>query len=97
MALDQLYRPGYAYQKAGVQLEEIIPAALRQATLFDNPAQLARSTALMHTLDAINRRMGRGTLRLLGEAIDQRWKTKSERQTPRYTTRLAEVPVARAG
>ena len=62
--LQQVYRSGYAYQKAGVMLTEIIAAAARPRTLFDDVAAQQKSAALMETLDHINRRMGSGTVQL---------------------------------
>jgi DNA polymerase V len=37
------------------------------------------------------------TIKLLAEGKDQRWAMKTERRTPRYTTRLDELPVVKAG
>jgi DNA polymerase V len=92
----RLYRPGFEYQKAGVLLDGLRPAGLRQTSLFDEDEDRDRSRRLMATLDQVNRAMGRGTLRLLGEGLGQSWKTKASRLTPRYTTRIADLPIARA-
>ena len=95
-ALRHIYRPGFAYQKAGIMLLDLVPTARRQATLFDDPERLARSHRLMRTLDTVNRRMGSGTLRLLGEGIDKAWKMKREKLSPSYTTRWEDVATAYA-
>lgn len=50
----------------------------------------------MATLDSINRRMGKGALRLAGEGHEQRWKVRSEYKSPCYTTRWNELAVAHA-
>jgi DNA polymerase V len=84
--LRQIYRAGYAYQKVGVMLAEIIPASERPRTLFDDDAARERSRSLMSTLDRINRRMGSGTLRLLGEGAKQSWAMRRESSSRRYTT-----------
>lgn len=94
--LRRIYRPGFAYQKAGILLDGLGPAGVRQSPLFADAADEARDGRLMAALDLINRRMGSGTLRLLGEGFDQRWKTKACRLTPRYTTCIAELAVAHA-
>lgn len=91
-----IYKPGFAYQKAGIMLSALVPAERRQAALFDEPEAHARSQALMSVLDRINRTMGSGTLRLLGEGIEKRWKMRASRMTPRYTTRVEEVAIAKA-
>ncbi len=94
--LRQIYRAGFAYQKAGVVLNDLTPAGSRQAGLFEDAEQQERAQRLMATLDRINHAYGRGTLRLAGEGLSQPWKTKASRPTPRYTTRIDEVAVAKA-
>lgn len=49
----------------------------------------------MAAMDRINRAMRRGTVKLLAEGSDVRWAMRSENRTPRYTTRLEELAVAR--
>lgn len=94
--LRRIYRPGFAYQKVGVLLDGLRPAGVNQISLFADAADEARNGRLMNALDYINRKMGSGTLRLLGEGFGKRWKTKACRLTPRYTTRLDELAIARA-
>lgn len=94
--LREIYRDGFAYKKAGVMLSEIGPAARRQPSLFESPAGLARSKALMGAIDGINRRMGSGTVRLLGEGLEKRWRMRRGNLTPSYTTRIEDVAVAKA-
>lgn len=93
--LRKMYRCEYSYQKAGVILTEIMPATKRPHTLFDNEAAQRKSTALMTTLDQINRRMGSGTMHLLGEGISKHWSMRRGRMSPRYTTEWNELAVAR--
>ena len=93
--LQQIYRNGYAYQKAGVMLTEIIAAASRPRTLFDDVAAQQKSAALMETLDHINRRMGTGTLQLLGEGVRKSWAMRRGNVSQRYTTEWGELVVVR--
>ncbi len=93
--LRQIYRSGYAYQKAGVMLTEIIAATARPRTLFKDAAAQQKSAALMKTLDAINRRMGSGTMQLLGEGVRKSWAMRRGNVSQRYTTEWDELPVAR--
>lgn len=92
--LRHIYRSGYAYQKTGVMLSGIV--AGRPRTLFDDVAAQEKSGALMATLDQINRRMGSGTVRLLGEGISKDWAMKQRNMSQRYTTELDELAVASA-
>ena len=93
--LKQIYRRGFAYQKVGVMLTEIIPAASRPRTLFDDVIGQQKSDALMRTLDRINRSMGSGTIQLLGEGIRKNWSMRRENVSKRYTTEWNELAVIR--
>ncbi|MDO8349753.1 MAG: DUF4113 domain-containing protein, partial [Gallionella sp.] len=68
----------------------------RPRTLFDDVAAQEKSSALMTTLDQINRRMGSGTIQLLGEGISKNWAMKRGNMSRRYTTELNELAVANA-
>jgi len=91
----QIYRSGYAYQKAGVMLTEIIAVAARPRTLFDDVAAQQRSAVLMETLDRINRRMGNGTMQLLGEGTRKSWAMRRGNVSQCYTTEWDELAVVR--
>ncbi len=93
--LQQIYRSGYAYQKAGVMLTGIIAATARPRTLFEDVAAQQKSTTLMATLDRINRRMGSGTMQLLGEGVRKSWAMRRGNVSQRYTTEWDELAVAR--
>jgi DNA polymerase V len=94
--LRQIYRGGYAYQKAGVMLSDIIATSERPRTLFDDIAAQQKSGTLMSTLDQINRRMGSGTIQLLGEGLKKNWAMKRGNVSQRYTTELDELAIAQA-
>jgi DNA polymerase V len=91
--LRQIYRSGYAYQKVGVTLTQIIPAADRPDTLFDDATTRQKSHALMTALDRINNRMGSGTIKLLGEGTNTRWAMRRQNVSKRYTTEWDELAV----
>ncbi len=96
-ALRQIYRPGFAYKKAGVMLFELQPQALKQDSLFANPESDARSEILMRTMDDINQKWGRGTLQLLAEGTGKRWKMRRGNLSPAYTTCWEELAKVVAG
>lgn len=93
-ALDECYRPGFEYQKAGVMLLGLAPASGRQISLLaPAPEERQRQRALMSTLDAVNRRFGRGSLRYaITAAPDRPWHMRQSRRSPRYTTNWDELP-----
>jgi DNA polymerase V len=94
--LRRIYRSGFAYQKAGVVLTEIVPVASQPRTLFDDVVAQQKSHALMATLDRINRSMGSGTMRLLGEGMTKSWAMRRENASRRYTTEFDEIAVVRS-
>lgn len=94
-AARRIWKEGFRYVKAGVMTTELIPKSTGQPSLFPT-INRERSAKLMATLDSINSRMGRGTLRPLGAGIKPRWKVKAGRLSPAYTTRWGELPLIRA-
>jgi DNA polymerase V len=87
--------PGFAYVKAGVLLDELCPQEAAPPSLFA-AAAMPGSDALMAAMDRINARFGRGTLVPAAVGVAHTWATRAAHRTPRYTTRLAELPLARA-
>ena len=53
----------------------------------------------MATMDALNRKYGKGMVRLASSGIDNRtrsWGMRQELLTPQYTTDWAGMPIAKA-
>ena len=108
-ALEAIYQPGYLYAKAGVMLLDLQPAELRQGELgLDEPdadvtallpVERRGSDRLMQTLDQIEQRHGRGTVKLgsasLSTAVPPIWHMKQTRRTPGYTTDWNDLAIAR--
>lgn len=94
--LKRIYRPGFGYHKAGITLMNIVPAVNQQFLLFAAGGRGgdAQSKKLMGTLDAINEKYGRGTLRLAAEGIEKAWEMRRGNLSPAYTTAWGGVPVA---
>lgn len=93
--LDEIFVPDRAYCRTGVIFTHLIERADTPADLFACPEGAARSTRAMGVLDEINRRFGRNTLhtgRLVDEPI---WAMRANYMTPRYTTRLSDLPIVR--
>ena len=106
-ALEGMYRPGFNYVKAGVMLVDLQPEGQEQGELdlFSGTHEPEASATqrdrshLMGAVDALNRRFGRGAV-TVASAVRQGTHTsytaRQERRSPRYTTRLDEIPTARA-
>ena len=91
--IEQLFREGYRYKKAGVILTALVPAHQVQTHLFDQ--RDARSQRLMAALDAINTQWGSGTVRYAAVGLRPPWITRCGHRSPRYTTRWEELVVVR--
>ncbi|OGQ96897.1 MAG: hypothetical protein A2521_04695 [Deltaproteobacteria bacterium RIFOXYD12_FULL_57_12] len=94
--LERLYRPGCLYKKAGVMLLELAPAAYFQRSLFEHNDQ-QRADRLMAAVDAVNGRLGPGSLRygVEGAGSGQEWRTVFQRRSPSYTTDWLQLPRVR--
>lgn len=95
--LRRLWRKGYAYHKAGLMLLDLSPKANRQLTLETPQTDEAakRSERLMTTMDKLNRELGKGTVQLGLPRKGNAWALRSERRTPRYTTKWNELLVVK--
>ena len=94
--LRRIYRPGYRFRKTGVTLSGLCPAGDRPLYLLSRPAQEAGHSALMETVDALNKRFERRAVTFGAEGLQQPWRTNRAYLSPRYTTRWDELPVASA-
>jgi len=89
-ALERIYKEGFEYRKVGVMLNSLSPADQLTLRMFgDERAEKFRQ--VMMAADQINRRWGRDTVRFATANPDGAWRTKVERRSPRYTTRLGDV------
>jgi DNA polymerase V len=92
--LDNIYRSGYAYQKAGVILTDLQPQDRQQAHLFCGDS--GRTGPLMAALDRINNRWGRDTVQCGVAGFAKTWKNRQDRKSPAYTTSWHDLPVVQA-
>jgi DNA polymerase V len=83
----------YGFTKAGVMLDDLLPYEQRPLTLFD--AQCEASPRLMTALDEINVRFGKKAMVLASEGMTRSWQLRADHRSPRYTTRLTDLPVVR--
>ena len=91
--LKEIFRPGYNYQKCGVQLSHIQPeSSPGQIELFDfaDNGLPTESRPLMKAVDQINRRFPKA-ISVAATGFDKTWKAKAERVSQRYTTDWLEL------
>jgi DNA polymerase V len=93
----QCWRDGYRYSKAGVVTVDLVPLEGSQRALI-GALDREKGGAVMVAMDACNKRWGRGSVvpAAAGFAPRRKWSTKFQMRSPRYTTRVEEVPVVRA-
>jgi len=91
--LHAIWRDGFRYAKAGVMLGDFYQSSITQFDLFSQQQPRANADKLMNALDAINR-SGKGKVWFAGQGTgDSAWQMKREMLSPRYTTRLKDIPV----
>ena len=86
-----IYRDGFRYSKAGIVMDDLIPAGSGPRPLFD-ARDRDQSERLMTAIDAVNAKFGRGAIAPAAAGIRRDWQTKFDMRSPRYTTRIAELP-----
>jgi DNA polymerase V len=93
-SMTALYRPGFRYQKCGVMLLDIAPAASIQPDLF-HTIDYARKDHLMDVIDSLNARLGKNAIFLAAQGTYKsgkppEWIMRCDRRSQRYTTRWNE-------
>ncbi len=90
--LDQLFLPGFEFKKAGVMLADIIheddvPLTFMAENYLDDNRKV-----LMEVVDTVNKHLGQDTVFYASAGIQKDWEMKRAKLSPRYTTRLDEIP-----
>ena len=89
--LIDIYRPGYAYKKAGVILLDLVASSVRQSLLFEEHGSPRRQDFVNAVEEAASRYGGGGAF-WGGQGIGKQWRMKREMRTPRYTTCWEDIP-----
>lgn len=91
----RIWRAGPRYTKAGVICEGLVPVAgVQLSALPGRPLEV--SERLMGAVDTVNQRFGRGSLFVASAGVRRAAAQKAEWRSPRYLSRIAELPIARA-
>ena len=86
---------GAKLAKAGVILDDLVRADHAPAALIGGRDR-EKAARMMAAVDAVNARFGRGAVITAAAGMRKPWATKFEMRSPRYTTRVDELPVALA-
>ncbi|SFD30791.1 DNA polymerase V [Bosea sp. CRIB-10] len=91
----RIWKSGYPYAKAGLMTVDLVSLEASQRALIGS-LDRDKASRLMAALDACNARHGRGTVFSASAGIARQqkaWTTRFDMRSPRYTTRIDEVPV----
>ena len=91
-----LFEDGKTYKKAWVMLTGIIPESEIQADLFSANSYSTKEHRLMESLDEVNAKFGKATLKPASNGIEQPWQMKQQYLSKKYTTRWDELMTVRA-
>ncbi|MDI9337831.1 MAG: Y-family DNA polymerase [Alphaproteobacteria bacterium] len=89
VALEKIYKPGFAYKKAGVIVQDFVPEKYAPQTLFEN--RCPKHIPLMQAIDDIHAQYGGVKINIASQDLKQRWKMKQAKLSPRYSTRLDDI------
>ena len=77
-------------------LSGIVQRGQVQLSLFHEGREGDREIGLMHTVDAVNRRWGRGTLAFAASGFARPWWMRQARRSGQFTTSWNDLPRAKA-
>lgn len=89
MGLDQIYREGYGYKKAGIIVSEFSSANEKQLNIFDD--EDPKHKPLMQTIDRLNQKLGETKLKLGAQDLQRTWKMKQNHLSKNYTTNINQL------
>ena len=99
VSLDFMFKPGVPYGKAGVMMFDLRERGHVQGNLLLMAQEVhdARRNALMASLDAVNHRYDRGTVKFAVEGLGKGvWALKQDHKSPSYTTDWDELAVVKS-
>lgn len=91
-----IYKKGYRYKRVGIRCMKLEAENCVQENLFEK-GEDAKKRGLLRIIDQLNAVTGAATVRLASVVLDARWMTRFSRQSPHYTTKDRDLPVARVG
>lgn len=89
--LQDIYKPNLQYKKVGIYLIDLSNQTQTQQSLFSfydkaDQEATAKGEKLMHAMDQINRKMGKGAVFHAAQGTTKDWSMKSALKSPDYTT-----------
>lgn len=94
--LKKIFKSGILYKKAGVILQGLIPEEEGKFFFFDSIYKGSREEVLMKTIDLINKKFGRETIKPLSNGIDKPYMMRQLKRSKNYTTRWDEILIVKS-
>lgn len=91
LALENIFKPGIEYKKAGIILSDIEKADKIQFSLFDAQENYFKEEKTMKIIDQINSTFGSGTIKIASCGTSTPWQMNSQFRSPCYTTRWDDL------
>lgn len=88
--VEQLYRAGHKYLKAGVIMGQLVPDEAVQSSLF-NLSQQQNRRQLMEVVDNLNFSMRDDMVKYVATGLKRNWKMRQELRSGKFTTRWEEL------
>ena len=92
-SLKKMFKPNIYYQKAGVMLMDLVPEAGQQLDIFGYSKDDVKANLLMDTMDKVNKKYARGTIKLASEGVQKSWVMRRTLKSPNYTGNWHELPI----
>jgi DNA polymerase V len=94
-AVEVLFESDVPYKKAGVMLTEFSPKEGAQMNFFEAEKD-SKTTALIPMLDAVNERIGKGSVILGTRLKEDKWQSSQIKRSPAYTTNWKQIATVKA-
>lgn len=88
-AVNEIYRPGVQFKKAGIVINEIVGQEFETRDLFDTVS--IRKDSLIPTLEQIKRHFGKSSISLASAKLSNRWLMNKHLSSKHYTTDLEDL------
>jgi len=92
MGTEEVIQGRYLLPKGRSNAHGASPSLGQQADLFGFALGNSRSAKLMGTLDSINQKYSKGTIKLASEGVHKAWIMKRGMTSPNYTGDWKELP-----
>ena len=89
--IEQLYKPGLIYKKAGILLNDIVPQEFLQMNLYADTKDMSKQKQAMQAFDKISAKWGYDKITFAATGMDKPWQSKKEKKSACFTTSWQEL------